>query len=122
MPRAVSEEPRRKNEEDESQRERLRKKAEKRVDVARRKTRRKTRKRKRLLWGATLWRDDVLFSRRRAIGKEPLVLRLDETLFSTFVVRERPLGFCGASRKVEPGFRRRRREKNRVLFFRVGKA
>jgi hypothetical protein len=79
-------------------------------------------KRKRLVWGATLWRDDVLFSRRRAIGKEPLVLRLDETLFSTFVVRERPLGFCGASRKVEPGFRRRRREKNRVLFFRVGKA
>jgi hypothetical protein len=101
---------------------RLRKKAEKRVDVARRKTRRKTRKKKRLVWGATLWRDDVLFSRRRAIGKEPLVLRLDETLFSTFVVRERPLGFCGASRKVEPGFRRRRREKNRVLFFRVGKA
>jgi hypothetical protein len=75
-------------------------------------------KRKRLVWGATLWRDDVLFSRRRAIGKEPLVLRLDETLFLTFVVRERPLGFCGASRKVEPGFRRR--EKNRV--FRVGKA
>jgi hypothetical protein len=77
-------------------------------------------KRKRLVWGATLWRDDVLFSRRRAIGKEPLVLRLDETLFLTFVVRERPLGFCGASRKVEPGFRRR--EKNRPAFFRVGKA